>query len=122
MKKGRDFAAVYARLRAILARHAASLVVQADDGKEYTLVTSKTDKAGKPTYFASVRLGKAYVGYHLISLYTKPGLMEGRSESLVTRKQGKTCFNFRDIDEELFAELADLTERCLEYHREAGMV
>lgn len=39
MKKARDFGAVYARLHAILARHAAGLIVQADDGKEYTLVS-----------------------------------------------------------------------------------
>ena len=57
MKKARDFGAVYARLHAILARHVAGLIVQADYGKEYTLVTSKPDKAGKPLYFASVRLG-----------------------------------------------------------------
>jgi hypothetical protein len=122
MKKVRDFEAVYGRLRAILARHAAGLVVLADDGKEYTLVTGKTDKAGKPTYFASIRLGKAYVGYHLVSLYTNPGLIEGCSDALVARKQGKTCFNFSDIDEALFAEVAELTERCLTYHREAGLV
>ena len=121
MKKVRDFQAVYDRLRAILARHAAGLVVLTDDGKEYTLLTGKTDGAGKPGYFACVRRGKAYVGYHLVSLYTNAKLMEGCSESLVARKQGKTCFNFRDIDETLFAEVAELTARCLVYHREAGL-
>ena len=121
MKKVRDFDAVYRRLHALLARRAAGLVVLKDDGKEYTLVTNETDKAGKPVYFACVRLGKAYVSYHLVPLYCNPALLEGCSAPLEKRKQGKTCFNFRDIDEALFAELGELTDRCLAWYREAGM-
>ncbi|MHA6721827.1 hypothetical protein [Sphingomonas sp. RS2018] len=45
-------------------------------------------------------------------LYADPTLGEGLSERLSKRRQGKTCFNFKTIDEPLFAELAALTRHA----------
>ena len=46
-------------------------------------------------FFGSVRLGKAYVSYHLMPLYMRPALTSLVSPVLKKRMQGKTCFNFK---------------------------
>ena len=61
--------------------------------------------------FGAVRKGKAYVSYHLFPLYTCPELKKEIPPALAKRMQGKTCFNFSDVDEALFGELAKLTQR-----------
>jgi hypothetical protein len=56
-----------------------------------------------------VRQGKNYVSFHLMGLYTFPEMLKSVSPALRRRMQGKSCFNFTHIDEELFAELERLT-------------
>ena len=51
-------------------------------------------------------------------IYVEPSLLEGVSPELRRRMQGKSCFNFRSVDETLFDELAELTWRG--YERTAG--
>jgi hypothetical protein len=55
-----------------------------------------------------VRIGKAYVSYYLMPVYMTSVTM---SAQLSERMQGKACFNFKRIDDELFDELRDLTRR-----------
>jgi hypothetical protein len=57
--------------------------------------------------FGGVRLGKNYVSYHLMSVYTTPGV--AMSPEVKNRMEGKACFNFKEIDERLFNELAKIT-------------
>jgi len=44
------------------------------------------------------------------------------SAKLKSRMQGKTCFNFKAADDELFAELDQLTVRSITAFRKAGFV
>jgi hypothetical protein len=46
-------------------------------------------------WFGAVKLGKAYVSFHLMPLYMSPTLEKEISASLKKRMQGKTCFNFK---------------------------
>jgi hypothetical protein len=65
-------------------------------------------------YFGSVRLGKAYVSFHLMPLYMNPALSQSISASLKKRMQGKTCFNFKvEPAAEILSELEQLTEAGL---------
>ena len=62
-------------------------------------------------YFGSVRLGKAYVAFHLMPLYMNEELTATISPALKKRMQGKSCFNFKSAPEpELVAELKRLTD------------
>ena len=109
-----DFAPVFARLKNIMAAHAATLVVTRDQPGDYYLSTTKPHPVnGQPLCFGMVRTGKNYVSYHLMPVYGHPPLLAGMSPALKKRMQGKACFNFTAIDEPLFAELADLTARGL---------
>ena len=57
-----------------------------------------------------MRLGKAYVSFYLMSIYACPDLLQSMSPELKQRMQGKSCFNFKEVDEKLFKELAQLTK------------
>jgi hypothetical protein len=63
--------------------------------------------------FGAVEIKKRYVSYHLMPLYLAPEGALTVSEQLRRRKQGKACFNFTRVDEDLFAELSDLTRRSV---------
>ncbi len=71
-------------------------------------------------YFGSVRLGKAYVSFHLMPLYFNEKLTGLVSPELKKRMQGKTCFNFQAVDEKLFGELGELTRLGLLAYEHAG--
>jgi hypothetical protein len=68
-------------------------------------------------FFGAVLMGKSYVSYHLMPLYTHPRLNGSISPELSRRKQGKSCFNFRALDESSSAELATLTSDGLKAYR-----
>jgi hypothetical protein len=113
-----DFAAVFAALRPVLAKYAKRLATKADTPTEYTLVTKSASPfpqhKGEPLYFGSVRLGKAYVSFHLLPLYMCPELTKSISPALKKRMQGKACFNFKsDPEPELLAGLKRLIEESL---------
>lgn len=109
-----DFAAVFTVLKPVLARYADRMVVKVDTSIEYTLLTKCASPfhqhKGQPMYFGSVRLGKAYVSFHLVPLYMCPPLTQRIPPALKKRMQGKACFNFKTVPEpELLAGLQQLT-------------
>ena len=108
-KKPADFDVVFARLRSILVPYAQRLKVKEDTSAYYYLETKTAVYKGKPGFFAAVRKGKNYVSFHLMVLYVFPEMLKSVSPALLQRMQGKSCFNFTQIDEELFAELERLT-------------
>lgn len=104
------FDAVHAELRAIMLAEAAGLTIARDAPGDLEVRTATADpKTGKPGWFGTVTIKKSYVAYHLIPLYEHPALADGLSPALAKRRQGKTCFNFKDADPAMFAELAALT-------------
>jgi hypothetical protein len=58
----------------------------------------------------------------LMLVYVEPKLLEDISSELKKRMQGKSCFNFSRIDEELFKELAVITERSYPAYKDRGFV
>jgi hypothetical protein len=107
--KTADFDAVFARLRSILAPHAETLVAHNDKPDYYYLETKAPLYKGRPVFFAAVRKGKSYVSFHLMPVYAFPEMRQGLSPALRQRMQGKACFNFTAVDEQLFEELRELT-------------
>jgi hypothetical protein len=121
------FASVFAVLKPVLAKYENRLAVKADTPVEYTLVGKSASPfpqhKGQPMYFGSVRLGKAYVSFHLVPLYMCPALAKGITPALKKRMQGKTCFNFKSAPEpELMAALTRLTEAAFQQWSEKKWV
>ena len=112
-----DFEAVEARRRQILEpyRHELSVTTEGPGG----MVLELPGFEGKPWgYVAGTKIGKSYVSFHLMSVYTDPELMASMSPGLRRRMQGKSCFNFTKLDESLFAELDALTAKAVARHPE----
>jgi len=105
-----DFEAVFSRLRSILEPYAARMIVVHDTDKNYYLDTSYVMKNKQRMFFGAVRMGKAYVSFHLIPVYCCPDLLDGLTPELKKHMQGKSCFNFKTVDEKLFKELAKVTK------------
>lgn len=118
----KDAAAVARALRAIIEPYATRLTVTADGPDGYTLDTRYVEKYRKPIFFGGVRRGKSYVSYYLMPLYTCPDLLKQLSPALRKRMQGKSCFNFTEIDEELFAELRAVTAAAFARFEEEGYI
>lgn len=112
-----EFAPVFSALKAVLARHAKRLAVKTDTATEYALhgrsPSPFPQHKGHPLEFAAVRVGKAYVSFHLLPVYS-PELAKRISPELKKRMQGKTCFNFKKVPEpEQIAELNSLADEAL---------
>ena len=110
-----DSEAIFAALKEIFAPYVDRLTTKADSATEYTLhgrtPSPFPQHKGQPMYFGAVRLGKAYVSFHLMPLYMDEALTATISPALKKRMQGKTCFNFKTPpDPELLAELKRLTK------------
>ena len=104
-----DFAKAFYGLKMVFAKYEKYLHVNANTREKYYLETRSPSYQGKPLFFGAVIRGRAYVSFHLMPLYWEPSLAQGISANLKKRMQGKTCFNFRDPDEVLFKQLAELT-------------
>jgi hypothetical protein len=112
--KGGEFDATFSALRAVLARHAGTLLVTVDKPGDYQ-VSSPTmkDRIGRPLSVAAVQTKKNYVSYHLMPMCA-PEMLKKVSPALKKRMQGKSCFNFTTIDAEQAAELDQLTRSGIE--------
>jgi hypothetical protein len=117
-----DLESVFTRLRELLAGHSAGFTISEDTSTKYSLqapVGAATLRAWRGKAKASaipvawVQIGKGYVSYHLMGVYGAPRLMDKYSNELKARMQGKSCFNFKRIDENLFGELSCLTADSL---------
>ena len=111
-----DFGAVHGRLRDIILRHRGDLAVTKDGPGGMALEVPGLE--GKPWgYVAGTRVGKSYVSYYLMPVYTSPELAGSVSPALAKRKQGKACFNFTKVDESLLSELDALAARGIPGYR-----
>jgi hypothetical protein len=126
-----DFDIVFDRLKEILQKYSVSFIVKPDSESKYGFyakVGPSTIKAwgGKMKTpimpVAWVEIGKSYVSYHLMGIYMNPVLQKAISKNLKTRMQGKTCFNFKTVDEKIFKELDQLTAKSIESFRRGGFI
>lgn len=112
---GRDeFEAIHARLRSMLEPYVPPLYVMADGPTGFGLDMAPEGQRDPSTWFAGTRVGARYVSYYLMPIYVEPSLLDGISPELRRRMQGKSCFNFAKVDEDLFAELEALTRASFE--------
>ena len=125
------FDIVFARLKEILQKYSGPFTIKPDTNTKYGLYAQigpatlkiRGGKMKKPAMpVAWIETGKAYVSYHLMGVYGNTKLLEGLSKELKARMQGKTCFNFKKVDEKNFMELDSLTFRSIEAFRKSGFI
>ena len=108
----------FERLKSILEPYGRRMHVSSDGSTTYGVDMALEAERDPSTWFGGTRLSKRYVSYYLMPVYVEPSLLDSVSPELKRRMQGKSCFNFTAVDEELFAELAALTKTG--YERTAG--
>ena len=121
MRANSGFESIFARLRKILEPYSGRLKVTDDTPEHYCLELPYSPKLKKGFPVAWVKISKAYVGYHYMPVYMFPKLRDGMSAQLRARMQGKSCFNFKTLDEALFAELEKVTAEGFAMSRKAGI-
>jgi hypothetical protein len=114
MTKLPDFQPVFERLRGILKPYAPDLTITQDTSDFYSLNGHYSQKFKTDLFFGSAQIKKNYVSFYLMPVYMYPEMLETISPELKKRMQGKSCFNFKKVDETLFDELAALTKRGFE--------
>src|SRR5512139_2679234 len=79
------------QLRALVKR----AVPAATEAMQYGLIGFAI--AGRP--FAALAAHKTTLSLYLMDLYTQPGLREQHAAALAKLKMGKSCINFKRVDE-----------------------
>jgi hypothetical protein len=117
-----EFAAVFERLKTMLGPYEGQLVVVHDTPDHYYLDAPVLGPNKKPLFFGAVSIKKNYVSYYLMPVYIYPDLLNEVSGDLKKRMQGKSCFNFKHVDETLLDELSSLTAQAFERFEREGLV
>jgi len=106
-----EFPLVFEQLKKILKPYASKLTITADTPDGYSLDGPYSEKWKKAVFFGAVQVKKNYVSFYLMPVYMFPDLLNNISPELKKHMQGKSCFNFKKIEPELFNELASLTHK-----------
>ena len=116
-----DFSVVFEDLKKILKPYASRLSVTSDTLSVYSLDGPNSEKWKKVLYFGGAQVKKNYVSFYLMPVYMYPELLKDISPELKKRMQGKSCFNFKKVEPELFRELESLTHKGAEkFKKENG--
>lgn len=113
---------IFSELRSIMLPYSEKMDCKIDTNEELYVDTSHILKNNKPLWFGAVQVKKNYVSYHLMPVYLNPALLDSISPELKKRMQGKSCFNFRSPDPQLFRELEELTEAGFKDYERQGYV
>lgn len=120
MTSTNDFKIIFDRLKKNFNKHEKELTVVKDEKENYSLDGPFSERFKKNLWFGGVEIKKNYVSYHLMPVYMYKDLAENIPENLKKRMQGKSCFNFKSYDENLFAEMEKFTDICFGEFRKRG--
>jgi hypothetical protein len=126
-----SFEPIFKRLRTILQEQQATFSVKSDTTTLFSLeaptgpatIKAWGGKLRAPSIpVAWVEVKKNYVSYHLMGIYMNPKLEAKLSDALRAHMQGKSCFNFKKVDETLFHELSKVTAESVAALKKGGFV
>ena len=121
-EKSLIFEKCFNELKSILLNYEKELRVHVNRKDNFSLNAGYDEKRKADIYFGGVVINKNYVSYHLMPVYVNPNLLNDISPELKKRMQGKSCFNFKSIDNNLFKELSNLTKKGFEFYKVKGML
>lgn len=113
-----DLESVAKTLTALMRRAAPAMSVKSasDWGIQLLADWDNPLKPGERMWFGGVRAMKTYVSVHLMPVYSHPSLAARIPATLRKRMQGKSCFNFKAEDPELFGQLEVLIREAAEVY------
>lgn len=117
-----QFRKIFERLKSILKKYENSLKLKTSTEDNYYLDAGYYEKYKQQLFFGAINVKKNYVSFYLMPVYVFPELLKDISPELKKRMQGKSCFNFKQIDDKLFKELEDLTKKSFNEFKKAGLL
>ena len=93
-------------LSGLLKPYAGEMILKHDTDTNYYLEESLSSE--KPQMFSAAQVKKNYTSFHIFPVYCHPELIDGVSDDLKKRMQGKSCFNFKSADQVPVKELQAL--------------
>jgi hypothetical protein len=112
----------FIQLKSVLSKYEKHLHLLHNSSDNYYLTTLPKGKSSKGEFFGAVQIKKSYVAFHLMPLYYEPSLLDNISITLKNRMQGKSCFNFKEIDSSVLKELMVLTKHAFNYYRSVDKI
>ncbi|HLO16939.1 MAG TPA: hypothetical protein VK206_19040 [Anaerolineales bacterium] len=109
-----DFPVIFEQLRNILKPYAEKLTLKVDTPDTFYIDGPYSEKWKKQLFFGSAQIKKNYVSFYLMPVYMYPDLLKDISPELKKHMQGKSCFNFKKVERDLFKELTELTQKSVE--------
>ena len=109
-----QFPLVFKKLKSILEPYSSKLTIKIDTADGFSLDGAHSAKWEKELFFGAAQIKKNYVSFHLMPVYMYPDLLKNISPELKKHMQGKSCFNFKEIETSLFDELSQLTQQGFE--------
>ena len=113
---------IFIALKSFLEQYEPSLTVLHNKSDNYYLNTTTSESNKKAEFFGAVQIKKSYVSFHLMPVYYYPELLDNISQELKNRMQGKSCFNFKNKDDKLFAELNSLTKCAFDKYKSLNKI
>ncbi|MCX8080612.1 MAG: DUF1801 domain-containing protein [Bacteroidia bacterium] len=107
----------FQKLKSILKKYESELTIVHDKEDNYYLNTRISGANKKGEFFGAVQIKKSYVSFHLMPVYYYPDLLDEINEELKSHMQGKSCFNFKEIDDKLLKELSSLTQKSFQQYK-----
>lgn len=113
---------VFDELKKLLEPFEKSLICKENDSESYYLDTAHKMKNKKICFLGRFKKRKKYISYYLMPVYMEPRLLDGMSKRLKKRMHGKSCFNFKDINEIPLQELKEFTEKGFNFYQSNGYI
>lgn len=117
-----DLEAVFDDLKTVMKSYESKLECSINDAENYSLNTLHIMKNKKPLFFGAVQIKKNYVSYHLMPVYVEPALLKSIPDKLRRHMHGKSCFNFKSIDEDLLKEVKEITLAAYRSYEDSGYI
>ena len=109
-KMSDQFPSIFAELRSLMLEAAPGMVITEDTPTTFTLKTPWIEAGTKqPAWFGWIAIKKSYVAYHVMPLYVLSELEASVAAELTKRRQGKSCFNVKKANDEIYEALRKLT-------------
>lgn len=121
MSSKEDLSIVFEKLKNILKPYAEKLTLTADTADIYYIDGPYSETWKKQLFFGSAQIKKNYVSFYLMPVYMYPDLLKDISPELKKHMQGRSCFNFKKVEADLFEELAGLTSKGAEKFKEESV-
>ena len=114
---------VFAALHPLLARHAESLVVVADEPGNLQVQTRRVGPSGTPLSFGALSTREDAVRLLLMPVCSHPTVLEFLSAELLAQLQGKCSFDFtpQTLTPAIVEELSAVIDGALERYRADGL-